>query len=107
MSDTIRITGLILGTFVLCGCSTTAPVGLNQAEFGNAVRQNAIVQAVNPAGSADSTPIELNAERAAAAQERYITDQVEPPRDISSTSIAGAGGGGGGGGGGAGGGGGN
>lgn len=97
MSDTIRITGLIVGTLVLCGCSTTAPVGLNQAEFGNAVRQNAIVQAVNPAGSADNTPIELNAERAAAAQERYVTDQVEAPQDISSTTIVGGGAGGGGG----------
>ena len=87
----LRMTGLIASTAFLSACSTTTPIGLNNPDFGNAVRQNIVAQAVNPNAPEDVSPIEANGERAALAQERYLTDTVEAPVAISSTSISGGG----------------
>ncbi len=93
----LRLSGLIATTAFLSACSTIAPVGLDydHPEFGNAVRQNIVAQTVNPNAPEDDSPIEANGERAAGAQERYLTDTVEAPVAISSTATVGGGGGGG------------
>ena len=89
------MTGLIAAAAFLIGCSTTAPVGVNRLEFGNAVRQNIVAQQVNPNAPENHGPIEANGERAARAQARYEADQVETPADFStqSSQAGGAGGG--------------
>ena len=91
MKNQTRITGLIASAVLLAGCSTTTPVGLNTSDFGNAVRQNIVAQAVNPAAPTDNSPIEANGARAADAQAAYEADQVEPPAIIA-TQTSGAGG---------------
>lgn len=97
MKNYLRMTGLIVSTALLSGCSTTTQVGLNYPEFGNAVRQNIVAQAVNPSAPEDNSPIEANGERAAGAQIRYETDQVETPATIATQTAGSAGGGAGGG----------
>jgi hypothetical protein len=90
------MTGLIFSAAFLTACSTTTPVGLNVPEFGNAVRQNIVAQAVNPNAPEDDGPIEANGVRAANAQAAYEADAVESPAAIATQSTGAAGGGGGG-----------
>lgn len=91
MKKNFLLTPTLACAVLLTGCSTTDRIGLNHVEFGNAVKQNIAAQSVNPNAPIDDSAIEANGERAALAQTRYVTDQVEEPEDISSRAAAGTG----------------
>lgn len=81
--------GLVSAT-LLAGCgptvyrdSTTAIPG-----YGNAVKQNAAVQIIDPQPvSAANVNIDLDGRRAGIAIERYRTGTVIPPEELRTTDI--------------------
>jgi uncharacterized membrane protein YgcG len=85
----------------LTACANDRRVGLVQADFGNAVRQNIAGATVNPMAPMDRAPLTMNGQRAERQQQRYVADMVEKPVEIGTqtTGSGGSGGGGGGGGG--------
>jgi hypothetical protein len=80
---------LLVGTL----CSACGPHAYRQSGtpipgFGNAIRQNAAVQIVDPqpAGAANTT-IDMDGRRALLAIERYRTDTVIEPTELRTTEI--------------------
>lgn len=94
-----RAIGLGFALVALCGCADNVAVGISDAGFGEAVRRNAAAQVINPAAPQDRGPVVANGERAARQQQRYVTDTVEKPANVSTQATQGGGGGGNGGGG--------
>jgi hypothetical protein len=90
----------------LAGCDTPPEPEPAATPFGEAVRKNILVQAVNPEG-APPPAVEpgLDGDRALLAIDRYKAGKVIQPEGIETTDTFGGGSGGGGGGGGSGGGG--
>jgi len=63
-----------------CATDTAAP----SYTFGSAIKHNVAVQTVAPTDEQkQNTYIRPNAERMAAARERYKKDEVEEPADLS------------------------
>ena len=86
--------GIALGlACLLQACAADRPVGLGLGVYGEAVRANIAVQTVNPMAPADRGPILADGQRTALQQERYVTDQVEPPEEVGTLQGAGGGGG--------------
>lgn len=100
-----RLVLAVLAASVACACSpVNEPIGVRAASFGEASKVNAAVQIINPdpvyaQGSAQPGD---HGEKAAAAAERYRTDNVKEVQTIRTAGGARGGGGGGAGGGGAG-----
>lgn len=82
--------------FALMGCMSS--VGTGDKNFGNSVREAVAAQTVNPDAPTTDT-IAYDGARAALAQGKYKTDNVEKPKRVNSQSSGGGSGGGGGGGG--------
>jgi hypothetical protein len=92
----LKRTSVGCALLMLGGCATNLPVGVVEPTFGDAVGQNIAGQIVNPMAPQDRGPLTMDGRRAALQQQRYITDMVEPPADISTQQTESAGGGGGG-----------
>jgi uncharacterized membrane protein YgcG len=94
----LKRTSVGCALLMLGGCATNLPVGVIEPTFGDAVGKNIAGQIVNPMAPQDRGPLTMDGRRAALQQQRYITDMVEPPVDISTQQSQSGGGGGGGGG---------
>ena len=79
---------LLAGTISACGPYAYRQSGTPIPGFGNAIRQNAAVQIVDPqpAGAANTT-IDMDGRRALLAIERYRTGAVIEPSELSTTEI--------------------
>src|SRR5262245_35708531 len=100
----ITLLALSVALVALQGCAAEDYSIVNAPDYGNAVRQNVAAETVNPMAPVDrSAPLSQDAQRAALAQQRYTTDQVEKPMEGGTLTGVGGGGGGQGGGGGGGG----
>jgi len=91
--ETIRaISKCIAASILVAGCATTE-AGYAPSDFGNSIAHNTAAQIVDPEAASLSEPLAMDGSRAAVGQGRYISDTVEPPREMR-TSSQGAGGGG-------------
>lgn len=80
----IRTTAALLAALALGACATEIGAYGDASEaFGNAVRQNAAAQTVNPQGS--SADVTASAARAAKANQAYVTDKVEKPASVGTS----------------------
>ena len=79
---------LLAGTISACGPYAYRQSGTPIPGFGNAIRQNAAVQIVDPqpAGAANTT-IDMDGRRALLAIEAYRTGTVLEPTELSTTEI--------------------
>lgn len=95
MSSKLLIAPLALG--LLAGCNTTDPVsGSRDPSFGESFRYNMAIQTIDPdpVYSPDGAQPGESGAKAAAALERYRTDQVKQVEQIqTTTSTSGSGGG--------------
>ncbi len=85
--DRLRAGFLIAAPLLLAGCAAThsAAVGeIDPADFGEANRQTYAAMIINP-DPQYLEPMSTSAEHAADAAERYRTDTVKQPEDVSST----------------------
>ena len=75
------------------GLSACMPVATPkpEAHFGEAVTHNIAVQTVNPNAPNDRRPIAYDGQRQSVAQERYETDKVKEPKDMSTARVGGGG----------------
>ena len=90
-----RLACLVAAPLLLAGCAKdySAEVGqIDPADFGEANRQTYAAMIIDPDPQYD-TPMATSGEHAAAAVERYATDQVKQPERISSTVSTSGGGG--------------
>lgn len=85
--DRLRAGLFLAAPLLLAGCASThsASVGeIDPADFGEANRQTYAAMIVNP-DPQYLEPMSTSAEHAADAAERYRTDTVKQPEDVSST----------------------
>jgi hypothetical protein len=81
----LAVAGLLL---LLAGCATEAGYDPGMDSFGNAVRQNVVVQSIHPEGAPQPTTAGgMNAARGAIAYQRYQADKVKKPEGIGTTTI--------------------
>ncbi len=83
---TIKAVSLVgLGAFALAGCATNPLYEEpGDAAFGEANRQTMMAQVVNPDPVYDADMV-TSGDKAAQAVERYRTDSVKEPENISTT----------------------
>lgn len=81
----------VVALVALSGCVYDRPVGLDRPNFGEAVNSNIAASTINPMAPEDRGPLTLDAQRAAIAQGRYVTDMVEPPALVGSQAQTGTG----------------
>jgi type IV pilus biogenesis protein CpaD/CtpE len=83
----MRTGGLFAMPLLLAGCAAThsASVGeIDPADFGEANRQTYAAMIINP-DPQYLEPMSTSAEHAADAADRYRTDTVKQPEDVSTT----------------------
>lgn len=82
MTHFIKIS-LVLTSGLFAGCQT---MDTPTPEFGSAIRNNITVQTVEPTPEQkQNTYIRPDSQRMAAARERYKKDEVETPKDLTTT----------------------
>jgi type IV pilus biogenesis protein CpaD/CtpE len=75
---TVRLVNFV-ALLALAGCASDRPIGISAPYFGESVQHNLAASVVNPMAPMDNSPLNLDAQRAAIAQGRYVTDTVEQP----------------------------
>ena len=84
----LTLAGTVATMLFLGGCNTPG-TGPGSASFGNAVRQNVAVQAVDPEPAAIEEAPALDANRTAIAIGRYQVDEVKEPRRLRTSDVGG------------------
>lgn len=88
-SDRMNRIGLSLGLAalpLLAGCTgDLASTGKPTSGFGDANRQTMMAQVINPEPEYDTLVPPTSAQHAAKAAERYASDTVKQPENISTT----------------------
>lgn len=91
MSSVFRILAIVaLAPVALAACENPAkPKATLHSSFGDAVRHNMAVQIVNPEGSQDFSPPEMDGDRASNAVTRYRTGQTEKVVEQRTSDVGG------------------
>lgn len=84
----LALAGTVATILLLGGCNMPGS-GPGSASFGDAVRQNVAVQAVDPEPAAIEEAPALDADRTAIAIGRYQTDKVKEPRELRTSDVIG------------------
>lgn len=83
----IMLSCAVASVLLLQACATDVD---NDPRFGDAVRNNIEAQIANP-NAPSGEPLTAEGQKAAGAQERYTTDKVKQPRDVSTGVSVGGG----------------